>query len=98
MAFQKVDDTFGFTLFNELQYVLKSLDLNVDYVKGHGYGNGSNMKGKHQRVQNWFLEITQEHYIYLSEVESLVNALESFDFLLGNRRHDKKKYFVNDEG
>ncbi|KAK8303276.1 hypothetical protein V6Z11_D04G140000 [Gossypium hirsutum] len=116
---------------------LKSLDLNVDDVRGQGYDNGFNMKGKHQSVQKRFLEInskalympcachslnltlsdmthsciraislfgivqriyslfsssTKRWKIFLdnfleltskSETESLVNALESFEFLLG---------------
>ena len=41
--------------FNELQIMLKSLDLNVDDVKGHCCDNGSNMKGKSPGVQKWFL-------------------------------------------
>ncbi|KAK3221163.1 hypothetical protein Dsin_015133 [Dipteronia sinensis] len=29
---------------------LKNLELNIDDVRGQGYDNGSNMKGKHQNV------------------------------------------------
>ncbi|KAG8501315.1 hypothetical protein CXB51_003448 [Gossypium anomalum] len=36
---------------------LKSLDLNVDDVRGQGYDNGFDMKGKHRGVQKRFLEI-----------------------------------------
>ncbi|TYI21992.1 hypothetical protein ES332_A06G076000v1 [Gossypium tomentosum] len=59
LEFMKVDDTFGLRLFNELQDVLKSFDLNVNdiNVRAYGYDNGSNMKGKHQGVQKRFLEI-----------------------------------------
>ncbi|KAK8348298.1 hypothetical protein V6Z11_A06G074300 [Gossypium hirsutum] len=59
IEFMKVDDTFGLRLFNELQDVLKSFDLNVNdiNVRAYGYDNGSNMKGKHQGVQKRFLEI-----------------------------------------
>ncbi|XP_020263417.1 uncharacterized protein LOC109839403 [Asparagus officinalis] len=33
------------------------LDLNVDDIRGQGYDNGSNMKGKHQGVQKRLLEV-----------------------------------------
>jgi len=57
LEFLKVDDTSGLRLFDELKNVLKSLDLNVDDVRGQGYDNGSNMTGKQQGVKKWFLEI-----------------------------------------
>jgi hypothetical protein len=44
-------------LFNELIDALKSHDLDVANVRGQGYDNGSNMKGKHQGVQKRLLEI-----------------------------------------
>nr|XP_017250976.1 PREDICTED: zinc finger MYM-type protein 1-like [Daucus carota subsp. sativus] len=57
LEFLQVDDTSGLGLFIELQNVLKSLDLNIDDIRGQGYDNGSNMKGKHQGVQKRLLEI-----------------------------------------
>ena len=56
LEFLIVDDTSG-GLFNYLIDALNSLDLNVDDVRGQGYDNGSNMKGKHQGVQKRLLEI-----------------------------------------
>jgi hypothetical protein len=44
-------------LFDVLQNELKNLDLDVDNVRGQGYDNGSNMKGKHQGVQKKLLDI-----------------------------------------
>ncbi|XP_050125607.1 uncharacterized protein LOC126602781 [Malus sylvestris] len=57
IEFLSVEDTSGQGLFNELQDVLKSHDLDIDNVWGQGYDNGSNMKGKHQGVQKRLLDI-----------------------------------------
>jgi hypothetical protein len=57
LEFLKVDDTSGSGLFTTLQSALSSLDLNIDDVRGQGYDNGSNMKGKHQGVQTRLLQI-----------------------------------------
>ena len=52
-----MDDTSGLGIFNELLNACKSFDLNVDDVRSQCYDNGSNMKRKHQGVQNRLLEI-----------------------------------------
>ncbi|XP_075475740.1 uncharacterized protein LOC142510766 [Primulina tabacum] len=44
-------------LFEELQNALKSFDLDIDNVRGQGYDNGENMKGRHQGVQKKLLHI-----------------------------------------
>uniref|UniRef100_A0A7N0VIW6 TTF-type domain-containing protein n=1 Tax=Kalanchoe fedtschenkoi TaxID=63787 RepID=A0A7N0VIW6_KALFE len=41
---------------------LKSLDLDVDNVRGQGYDNGSNMKGRHQGVQKKLLDINRRAF------------------------------------
>lgn len=40
-----------------LENVLNSHDLNIDNVRGQGYDNGSNMKGKNQGVQKRLLDL-----------------------------------------
>ena len=65
LEFLKVDDTSGLGLFNVLQVILKSLDLSITDVRGQGYDNGSNMKGKHQGVQKRLLEINPRAF-YMS--------------------------------
>ncbi|GJW11566.1 zinc finger MYM-type protein 1-like protein [Tanacetum coccineum] len=54
LGFLNVDETTGKRLFDVTLDELKSLDLDIDDVRGQGYDNGSNMKGKHQGVQKGF--------------------------------------------
>ncbi|XP_058739174.1 uncharacterized protein LOC131611065 [Vicia villosa] len=57
VEFLKVYDTTGQGLFEELKNVLETLSLDINNMKGQGYDNGSNMKGKHQGVQRKLLDI-----------------------------------------
>ncbi|PWA54809.1 zinc finger MYM-type protein 1 [Artemisia annua] len=57
LGFLNVDDTTGQGLFDVTQAELKALDLDIDDVRGQGYDNGSNMKGKHRGVQKRFIDI-----------------------------------------
>jgi hypothetical protein len=52
-----VGDTSGLWLFNVLVESIKSFGLNIDDIRGQGYDNRSNMKGKHQGVQKRLLDI-----------------------------------------
>ncbi|XP_042387684.1 uncharacterized protein LOC121979757 [Zingiber officinale] len=49
----------GHKIQNELISLLadNALDLSIENIRGQGYDNGSNMKGKHQGVQKRLLEI-----------------------------------------
>lgn len=44
---------------------LAGLTLSIDDVRGQGYDNESNRKGKHKGVQNDCWISTQEHFIHL---------------------------------
>jgi hypothetical protein len=57
VGFLEVNDTTGQGLFDALDKELKHLGLDIDNVRGQGYDNGSNMKGKHQGVQRKHLDI-----------------------------------------
>ncbi len=57
LEFLEVDDTFGKGLFNEVLNIIEKHKLEVNDIRGQGYDNGSNMKGKHQGVQRRLLDI-----------------------------------------
>ncbi|KAJ0457180.1 putative ribonuclease H-like superfamily [Helianthus annuus] len=56
LEFLIVNDTTGKGLFNSITEELNRI-LNVDDIRGEGYDNGSNMKGKHKGVQKRLLEV-----------------------------------------
>ncbi|XP_058744291.1 uncharacterized protein LOC131616850 [Vicia villosa] len=75
LGFLNVNDTSGQGLFDVLQNEMKSLDLNIFDVRGQGYDNGSNMKGKHQGVQKKFLDMNPRAFYTPCGCHSLNLAL-----------------------
>ncbi|XP_058742320.1 uncharacterized protein LOC131614784 [Vicia villosa] len=75
LGFLNVNDTTGQGLFDVLQNELKELGLDVFDVRGQGYDNGSNMKGKHQGVQKRFLDINPRAFYTPCGCHSLNLAL-----------------------
>ena len=62
LGFLDVNDTTGQGLFDVLKNELKSLDLDIVNLRGQGYDNGSNMKGRHQGVKSKVLEINRRAF------------------------------------
>jgi hypothetical protein len=71
LGFLDVNDTTGQGLFDVLQNELQNLGLDIDNVRGQGYGNGSNMKGKNQGVQKKLLDINPRAFYSASGCHSL---------------------------
>ncbi|KAK9062183.1 hypothetical protein SSX86_019369 [Deinandra increscens subsp. villosa] len=89
LEFLVVDDTSGLGLFNVLQEVLKSLDLDIKNVRGQGYDNGSNMKGKHQGVQTRLKNINPRAFYVPCGCHSLNLVLCD----MANSCHKAKTFF-----
>ncbi|KAH1232638.1 hypothetical protein GmHk_09G025242 [Glycine max] len=75
LEFLKVDDTNGKCLFDAIMNEINNIGLDISNLKGQGYNNGSNMKGKHQGEINYDLKIKKEDCLATYE-------LENFEFLL----------------
>ncbi|XP_022892015.1 uncharacterized protein LOC111406884 [Olea europaea var. sylvestris] len=87
---KNVDDTSGQGLFVELLDILKKLELNIGDLRGQGYDNGSNMKGKHKGLQKKVLEINPRAFytpcgchslnLALCDMESQVESVKAIRF------------------
>ncbi|KAK4720458.1 hypothetical protein R3W88_010691 [Solanum pinnatisectum] len=62
LEFLKVDDTSGKGLFEVILDEIKCIGLDIDNLRGQGYDNGSNMKGKHQGVQKRLFDINPRSF------------------------------------
>ncbi|GJZ35108.1 zinc finger MYM-type protein 1, partial [Tanacetum coccineum] len=67
LGFINVDDTTGQGLFDVTQAELKALDLDIDDVHGQSYDNGSNMKGKHQKDNDFVIQ-SQAKFLATNEL------------------------------
>ncbi|XP_062203777.1 uncharacterized protein LOC133905976 [Phragmites australis] len=87
-------------LFNVLIDSIKSFGLNIDDIRGQGYDNGSNMKGKHKGVQRRLLDINRRAFyrnegfasslIIAKDIASEMGVEASFPV---KRRSIRKKQF-----
>lgn len=57
LTFRPISDTTGEGLTNFLLKTLENYGLDIYNMRGQGYDNGSNMKGRHQGVQKRILDI-----------------------------------------
>ena len=60
--FLKVDDTTEKDLFDVIMDKIKYIKLDINNLRGQGYDNGSNMKGKQQGVQKRLLDINSRSF------------------------------------
>ncbi|XP_023735810.1 uncharacterized protein LOC111883719 [Lactuca sativa] len=71
LGFLIVDNTTGKGLYDAIVDEIKNIGLDINDVRGQGYDNGSNMKGKHQGVQKRLLDINPRAFYTLCGCHSL---------------------------
>ncbi|GJV22738.1 zinc finger MYM-type protein 1-like protein [Tanacetum coccineum] len=94
LGFLSVDDMTGQGLFDDTRDELKSLDLDIDDVRGQGYDNGSNMKGKHQgKLQSDDMLID----VVVKEVEGLIAFFEDIQKRVIRRKRQFDENSVDED-
>lgn len=71
LTFCAVNDTTGKGLCDTVLNFLSELKLNVDNIRGQGYDNGSNMKGKHNGLQKRLLDVNSRAFFVPCAAHSL---------------------------
>ncbi|XP_022874231.1 zinc finger MYM-type protein 1-like [Olea europaea var. sylvestris] len=75
LGFLLVDDISGKGFFDELVNALNNLELDIDNIRGQGYDNDANMRGKHKGVQNRLLQVNPRAFYTPCGCHSLNLAL-----------------------
>ncbi|XP_022873135.1 zinc finger MYM-type protein 1-like [Olea europaea var. sylvestris] len=75
LGFLLVNDISEKGLSDELLNALNNLELDIDNMRGQGYDNGANMRGKYKGVQNRLLQVNPRAFYTLCGCHSFNLAL-----------------------
>ncbi|XP_028116632.1 uncharacterized protein LOC114314351 [Camellia sinensis] len=88
LEFLNVDDTSGIGLFDKLQEALVNLQLDIGDLRGQGYDNSSNMKGKKQSIVIWYNLL-----FHVNSVSKLLQS-ENMDIAVAVKQLDRFVKYV----